>query len=282
MQLFYDKSDFPYAKKLKDDRLKWLQELGAIELSQAQANADGFLFGYHHGTEHHARQVRDFPNLRDRPPERAELLRLDEVLRKLEEAGVTVPQPKTWTLAIDDPLPADLEFPLFLRTPKSSWKRGGDQAKARNVRELIDEVELLRRAFGWDTPVLARQWIDVAIAGKWMFGNAPQEIRTWVVDGIPRAWSFHYLHAVRNPAGFPPSAKDLAKIADWAKCVAQPFQSRLIAIDFIRDKAGSWYFLEACPGAMAGTAHESVFKFVARCLVGSPDAPPQDPTGGPF
>ncbi len=47
-----------------------------------------------------------------------------------------------------------------------------------------------------------RQWIDFAVAGQFMFGNAPQEIRTWIVDQQPVAWSFHYMHVIPSPAGF--------------------------------------------------------------------------------
>ncbi len=49
---------------------------------------------------------------------------------------------------------------------------------------------------------------------------------------------------------------------------AEPFQSRLIATDFVRDRGGDWHFLEAGPGAVAGTAHEGVFKYVAQRLMG--------------
>ena len=72
------------------------------------------------------------------------------VLERLSQSDIDIPTPKTWILKIDQEPPSNLEFPLFVRTPKSSWKRGGDQAKARNLKELNDEVELLRRTFGWD------------------------------------------------------------------------------------------------------------------------------------
>jgi len=44
--------------------------------------------------------------------------------KRLADHGITVPTPKTWTLRIDEELPADLESPFFVRTPVSSWKRG--------------------------------------------------------------------------------------------------------------------------------------------------------------
>lgn len=163
MKLFYDKNDLQHSKKLRDDRFTWLKELGATELSEADPHDAGFLFGYEHGDEHYRTLVEDRPRVRDRPEERENLVRLDLVLERLIEHGVDVPTPKTWIIGIDDAPPADLEFPVFVRTPKSSWKRGGTQARANNLRQLDDEVELLRRAFGWDTPILARKWIDVAV-----------------------------------------------------------------------------------------------------------------------
>lgn len=214
------------------------------------------------------------------PEEKEELIRLDQVLERLGEHGIEVPTPRTWILRIDEETPADLEFPLFVRTPVSSWKRGGDQAKVRNFKELQDEVELLRRAFGCDVPILARQWLNLAVAGTWMFGNAPQEVRVWIVDKAPLAWSFHYLHAIPNPKGFPPTEQDLQLLADLAARIAGPFRSRLIVADFVRDRKGRWHFLEAGPGAVAGTAHAAVFKYVARRLVGEKADMMDDAVGG--
>ena len=34
-------------------------------------------------------------------------------------------------------------------------------------------------------PILARQWLNIAVAGTWMFGKAPQEVRIWIVDKTP-------------------------------------------------------------------------------------------------
>ena len=67
-----------------------------------------------------------------------------------------------------------------------------------------------------------------------------------------------------------------------AAMVARPFQSRLIAADFVRDKKGDWHFMEAGPGAVAGTAHERVFKYVARTIVGEVDVLKADDVGGVF
>ena len=132
-----------------------------------------------------SKQTGDRPGIRDQPTDRDGLRELNDVLNKLTEHRIAVPTPKTWILEIDQPTPSDISFPLFVRGPKSSWKRGGDQGRVNNPKEFEDEVELLRRAFGWDSPILARQWLDLEVSGKWMFGNAPVEIRTWVIDRTP-------------------------------------------------------------------------------------------------
>jgi hypothetical protein len=282
MNLLYNRDDLRHARKLRDGRFRWLEELGATELHEAGRDEPGFLFGYQLGVEALRRQVADRSNVRDRPEEREELVRLDDVLRGLEEHGVDVPTPRTWVLQVDEGPPPDLEFPLFVRTPTSSWKRGGQQAKVTSLRELTGEIDLLRRVFGWDVPILARRWLDLAVAGEWMFGKAPQEVRVWVVDGTPAAWSFHYLHAVPDPRGFPPSRTDLRLLTELAARVASPFRSRLVAADFVRDRRGDWHFLEAGPGAVAGTAHETVFKTVARRLVGEQAEWAGDAVGGPL
>lgn len=52
--------------------------------------------------------------------------------------------------------------------------------------------------------------------------------------------------------------------------------------DFVRDRQGSWWFLEAGPGTAAGTAHEAVFKFVADQLRGGNTPLVGDMVGGPL
>jgi hypothetical protein len=282
VKLLFDKNDLPHADKLRDSRLKWLIDLGAADLSETPLGEEGFLFAYQHSEEHYRRLVRERPRVFDRPHHREELLRLDNVLQRLDERGADLPMPKTWVIGVDEKPPADLEFPLFVRTPKSSWKRGGTQSRANNVKELNDEAGLLRRVFGWDTPVLVRNWIDVAVAGKFMFGDAPQEIRIWIVDHRPVAWSFHYLHVVPMPRGFPPPPSDLRLLADFASTVGSAFGSRLIVADFVRDRQGKWWFLEAGPGSAAGTAHEVVFKFVAEQIRGGAATCTSDAVGGAF
>lgn len=214
MKLLYDKNDLPHAKKLRDSRYQWLKDLGAAELSELSPTDEGFVFAYQHGNAQYRQLVGERPNILDRPEQREELLCLDDVLGRLTERGVELPTPRTWIIGVDDTPPPDLEFPLFVRTPKSSWKRGGTQARANTLKELSDEMNLLRRAFGWDTPILARQWINVAVAGKFMFGDAPQEVRVWIVDQQPVAWSFHYLHVVQSPKGFPPSSGDFETLTE--------------------------------------------------------------------
>src|SRR5262249_37215022 len=142
------------------------------------------------------------PLIRDRPEEREPLLRLDKVLHILEKAGVRIPMPRTWLLQLDAPLPGYLAFPLFVRTVESAWKTVGHISRVASPKELEAEAAMLRRALGWDATILARQWLDLAAAGEGRYGPVPQEVRTWVVDGIPFAWSFHYSHVLPRPAGF--------------------------------------------------------------------------------
>ncbi|MBS0202230.1 MAG: hypothetical protein JSS49_04965 [Planctomycetes bacterium] len=282
MKLLYDERDMVHATRLKDQRLDWLVDLGAEAISRVPLDAEGFLFSYEHGGQHYRKLVADRPNIHDQPEIREELVCLDSVLLRLNERGITLPTPRTWIIGVDDDLPADLEFPLFVRTPKSSWKRGGTQSKVNSPRDLIDEMDLLRRVFGWDTPILARQWIDVAVSGNFMFGDTPQEIRVWLVNQLPIAWSFHYLHAVPSPTGFPPSDSDLTLLKELSTRIGSAFCSRLIVADFVRDRQGNWWFLEAGPGAAAGTAHEAVFRFVAERLSGRNVCLAGNSVGGPL
>ena len=73
-KVLFDKNDLPDAKKLKDERIGWLQELDATEIHTADHSEDGFLFGYHHGNEAYRKQVAGFSCLRDRPEEREVLI----------------------------------------------------------------------------------------------------------------------------------------------------------------------------------------------------------------
>jgi hypothetical protein len=109
----------------------------------------------------------------------------------------------------------------------------------------------------------------------------PQEVRTWVVDGLPVAWSFHHMHLVPRPAGFPPAPDDLAELRRLAGQVASVFHSRLVVADFARCQ-GNWWFIEAGPGSCAGTAHEAVFKAVAGRLRGEQARLHAGTLGGPL
>jgi len=282
VKLFYDTNDLPLAEKLQDNRLDWLMELEATPVENAVPDDAGFLFGYAHGEAYLESVVGACPGISDQPGDRDELVNLDSVLATLEANGIKVPIPKTWVIEVEQELPPDVTFPLFLRTPKSSWKRGGEQGRVNNPVEFEDEASLLRRAFGWNTPIIAREWLEIATAGKWMFGDAPQEVRTWIINGAPFAWSFHYLHAVQDPVGFPPSQSELRLLKDWAAQVALPFRTRLIAVDFVRDINDQWHFMEAGPGAAAGTGHKTVFQLVANQIIGQPVATFSNDVGGTF
>jgi hypothetical protein len=282
MQLLYDPRDDPYHERIGSQTLYWLDDLDAVPLDEADPSLPGFLFAGARPGDDYRRLVACLPLVRDRPEEREPLLRLDAVLQALDHAGVRVPTPRTWLLPLDAPLPEDLAFPLFVRTAESSWKKGGRISHVRTARELEDEASVLRRALGWDAVVLARKWLELTPAGESRYGPLPQEVRTWVVDGVPFAWSFHYLHIVPRPAGFPPSGDDLAELRRLAGQVASAFGSRLVVADFGRSVDGGWWFIEAGPGSCAGTAHEEVFKAVARRLRGEHAVPEADAVGGPL
>lgn len=282
MELLYDPRDDPYHERVGSQILYWLDDLGAKPLGEADPDRPGFLFAGARPVEDYRGLVAGLPLVRDRPEEREPLLRLDTVLVRLKEAGVGVLTPRTWVLALDDPLPEGLTFPLFVRTAESSWKKGGQIARVGTAAELAAEAAELRRALGWDATVLAREWLDLAPAGPGRYGPVAQEVRTWAVDGVPVAWSFHHLHLVPRPAGFPPSADDLATLRRLADAVASAFRSRLVAADFARGRDGQWRFIEAGPGSCAGTGHEAVFKAVARRLRGECLAWPADAVGGPL
>jgi hypothetical protein len=266
MQLLYDPRDDPHHEKVGSQVLYWLDDLGALPLPEADPGAEGFLFAGARPIEDYRERVAGLPLVRDRPEEREPLLRLDTVLEALDRSGVRVPTPRTWVLPLDAPLPEDLTYPLFVRTAESSWKKGGHISRVRTAKELEEEAAVLRRALGWVATILARQWLDLAPAGEGHYGPVPQEVRTWVVDGVPVAWSFHYMNVVNEPHGFPPSAADRTTLARLAADVASAFRSRLVVADFARGVDGRWWFIEAGPGSCAGTPHEAVFKAVARRL----------------
>ena len=282
MKLFFDERDDAVCEERGDRRLYWLDDLGAEPLSRARPDDEGFLFAGARPLADYAQLVGRLPRMRDQPREREPLLRLDRTLDVLRAKGVTVTGPRTWRLALDAPLPADLTYPLFVRTAESSWKLGGAISRVESEGELRDEAEALRRGIRWDAVILAREWLDLLPAGESVYGPVPQEIRAWIVDQQPWAWSFHHGAVVPAPAGFPPSADDLAVLRAEAAKIGGAFRSRLVVADFVKLTRGGWAFLEAGPGSCAGTVHEAVFKAVASRLLGAHAEPVDDPQGGLF
>jgi hypothetical protein len=177
MDLFYDERDDEAHEARGSQILYWLDDLGARPLAEARPEKDGFLFAGARPIEDYMQLVAPHPRLRDRPEERALLLRLDATLDTLLAAGVDVPTPKTWRLPLDAPLPADLTYPLFVRTAHTSLKLGGRISRVRRESELIAEAGELRRVLGWDALILAREWCELAEAGVGSYGPVPQEVR---------------------------------------------------------------------------------------------------------
>jgi hypothetical protein len=282
MELFYDERDNEAHKACASQIIYWLHDLGAKPLREAKASDHGFVFAGARSIEDYSQLLSRHLLLRDRPQERAPLLRLDWVLDTLATKGADIPTPKTWLLPLDTALPEDLTYPLFIRTAHSSLKLGGRISRVRNRSELEVEAVELRRVLGWDALILARRWHEFAEAGKGIYGPVPQEVRVWVVDGRPLAWSFHYLGVLPSPKGFPPTDSDLRLLSDLAARVGSAFQSRCVAADFAREIGGQWLFIEAGPGSCAGTAHEAVFKAVASQLRGEVSAVRCDAVGGTF
>jgi hypothetical protein len=282
MELYYDERDDSVHEARGSRILYWLDDLGAKPLADARSHSTGFLFAGARSLEDYQRLVNEYPLIRDRPAERAPLLRLDTILRSMARKGITISTPRTWEISLDASLPDDLTFPLFVRTAHTSLKLGGKTSRVATSRQLEEEITLLRRLLGWDALILAREWRELAVAGQGTRGPIPQEIRTWIVDGDPYAWSFHYMDAVSAPKGFPPSRVDLETLRDLGKSVASAFQSRCVVADFAKEETGQWLFIEAGPGSCAGTSHEDVFKAVAAKLL--EEEPPAfvDAVGGLF
>src|SRR5206468_4310630 len=110
MQLLYDPRDDAYHERLGSEIIYWLDDLGAVPLNEADPTAEGFLFAGARPLEDYQRLVSYLPLVRDRPKDRAPLLRLDILLRTLANAGVRVLSPRTWEIPLDVPLPDDLGF----------------------------------------------------------------------------------------------------------------------------------------------------------------------------
>jgi hypothetical protein len=282
MLLFYDARDDRFHEERGSQILYWLDDLGARPFDEARPADEGFLFAGARPMDDYRSLVADRPLIRDRPEERAPLLLLERVLDALRDAQVPVPSARTWYLPLDAELPGDLQFPLFVRTSETSFKVGGQIHRVETLAELEQEAALLRRALRWDALILAREWLDLAVAGQGIYGPIPQEFRVWIVDGEPFAWSFHYLNVLKQPTGFPPLPDELRCLAQLARSVGSVFRSRLVVADFAKLPTGEWSFIEAGPGSCAGTAHEKVFKAVASRLVGESQLLTADSVGGPL
>jgi hypothetical protein len=103
MELLYDPRDDPYHERVGSQILYWLDDLGAKPFGEADPHRAGFLFTGARPVEDYRGLVAGLPLVRDRPEEREPLLRLDTVLARLKDAGVSVPMPPTWVLALDAP-----------------------------------------------------------------------------------------------------------------------------------------------------------------------------------
>jgi len=282
MQLLYVDGDQHYLEKRGMRTLFWLDDVGAVPIEEANPKEEAYLFSYARSIGDYAKLVDSLPLARDRPEDRALLVHLEATLDRLAAIGATIVTPKTWRIDVDEALPEDLSFPVFLRTPEQSWKTGGHSSRVTSAKEFAEEAELFRKVFGRDVPILAREWLELAPAGESLYGTVPQEIRTWSVDHEPVAWSFHHLHATPEPRGFPPADKEIEQLGTSAAIVASAFNARLVVADFAKTVAGDWVFLEAGPGSCAGTAHEQVFKAVALRLLGKATDFCGDSVGGAF
>src|SRR5262249_29119999 len=136
MELFYDERDDKFHEARGSQILYWLDDLGGKPLTEARADDEGFLCTGARPMADFRRLVAGTSLVRDRPGEREPLLTLDSVLDALLAASVQVPTPKTWRLQVDEPLPEDLTFPLFVRSSLSSWKVGGRISRVRSPAEL--------------------------------------------------------------------------------------------------------------------------------------------------
>ena len=266
MNLYYDDRDDAVHQRLGSRILYWLDDLGAKPIGESDFDEEGFLFSVAGGISDYENLLEDRPNFRDRPEERLPLMSLTAVLDCLIAASVDLPMSRTWRLAWNEPIPEDIVYPLLVRASDSSLKLGGSIARIRNAGELQLEAEELRRMLGWNALVVAREWKECVEAGTGTYGTLPQEIRVWVVDGKPFAWSFQHLKSIRKPIGFPPSTVELKELAGMAQRIAAAFNSRCIVVDFAREVQRGWTFVDAGLGSSAETDHEGVFKAVASKL----------------
>lgn len=268
MNLFYDERDDSVHQRRGSRILYWLDDLRAIPISESEPEDAGFLFSVAGAIADYEDLVVDRPLIYDRAEDRLPLMSLESVLDTLNAASVEVPMSQTWRLAWNDTLPEDLVYPLFVRASDSSLKLAGSISRVRNANELQLEAAELRRLLGWNALVMAREWKECVQAGTGTYGTLPQEIRVWVIDGKPFAWSFQHLKEIPKPDGFPPSQSDLTQLGTLAESVASAFHSRCVVVDFTRELQRGWTFVDAGSGSSASTDHEGVFKAVASKLSG--------------
>ena len=255
MNLDYDEQDDASPEARGSKILFWLDDLGAEPLSEARPGDPGFLFAGARPLDDYARLVAPYPHLRDRPEERAPLLRLDTVLDALAAEGVDVPTPRTWRLALDAPVPADLTFPLFVRTAYTSLKLGGRISRVRDRGNGNEAAELRRARVGRSVagPRLARS----RGAGRGMYARFPR--KSGVGRGRPAVCLVLPPPApVPIPTGFPPDPADLGVLYELSGRVGSAFRSRCVAADFAREAGGGWLFIEAGPGAARHRPRRSV------------------------
>ena len=211
MHLFYEDRDDAAHEARGSQILYWLDDLGARPFTESQPADRGFLFAG-------ARPISDYAQLVANAPEHQ---------RPARGAGAVAPtrldsrraggrrgqgsDPANLAAPLDSPLPVDITFPLFVRAAHTSLKLGGRISRVRTVAELEAEAAELRRVLGWDALLLAREWHDLAEAGRGMYGPIPQEVRVWIVDGQPYAWSFHYFNILPSPRASRPRPRTCAR-----------------------------------------------------------------------
>lgn len=282
MNLFYDDRDDSVHQRLGSRILYWLDDLGGIPIGESESDDEGFVFSVAGSISDYEELVANRPNIRDRASQRLPLASLESVLDHLISASVEVPMSRTWRLAWNEELPEDITYPLFVRASSGSLKLGGSISRVRNASELLLEAAELRRLLGWSALIIAREWKECVPAGTSTYGTLPQEIRVWIVDGKPFAWSFLHLKAIPKPTGFPPSTSDLHELAELAERVSIAFDSRCLVVDFARELERGWTFVDAGSGSSAGEDHEGVFKAVASKLKGKKFPFHNDSVGGVF
>ncbi len=280
MNLFYDERDDAVHQRRGSRILYWLDDLKAIPISESEPDDAGFLFSVAGAISDFEDLVVDRPLIYDRVEDRLPLMSLESVLDRMSAASIEVPMSRTWRLAWNDALPEDLVYPLLVRASHSSLKLAGSVSRVRNASELQLEAAEVRRLLGWNALVMARELKECVPAGTGTYGTMPQEIRVWVIDGNPFAWSFQHLKDIPKPDGFPPSQSDLLHLSSLAEKVASAFGSRCIVVDFARELQRGWTFIDAGSGSSASTDHEGVFKAVASKLCGKNFLFHSNPVGG--